>query len=182
MGKALSFSGHRPNKLGGFSGEKAKIIQDGIFGKCVDVVKRAAAVGFDTFITGGALGTDQIAAEAVIYVRKQSGYEHIRLIVAMPFPSQASAWPKHAQENFKRICEQADEVGIISEDPYTREKMQIRNVWMIDRSAACCAVWNGGNGGTGNCTAYAKSKYKPILVVNPYTLVEKWELPGKVRW
>lgn len=180
--KALSFTGHRPNKLGGYGGERAKKIRDGIFTSIVSIIKRAVANGFDTFISGGALGTDQIVAEAVIWVRKQPGYEHIKLIIAKPFPSQGSAWPQHAQDYFESICAQADKVVVVSDDPYTREKMQIRNEWMVDISSACCAVWNGGNGGTGNCVRYAKSKYCPILVVNPYTLVEKWELPSKVRW
>lgn len=177
--KALSFSGHRPNKLGGFHGEKAIKIQNGIFNTLVQVVKRAANNGFDTFITGGALGTDQIAARAVLYVRSIPQYSHIRLIIAKPFPSQASAWPKHAQYNFNELCEMADEVVIVSDDPYTREKMQVRNEWMGDKGAASCAVYNGGGGGTGNYVKYVRSKHKPILIINPYTLVEKWEMSSR---
>lgn len=182
MGKALCFTGHRPDKLGGYSGEKAKAIQVAVFGSLVHVVQRAINNGFDTFITGGALGVDQIAAEAILHRKKNPAYEHIKLIIAKPFPSQGCRWPKHAQDFFETLCTMADKVVEISEDPYTREKMQIRNEWMVDNSTACCAVWNGGNSGTGNCVRYARSKFKPVLIVNPYTLAEKWELPMKSKW
>ncbi len=182
MEKALCFTGHRPNKLGGYGGSRAKATQDAIFGCLVKVVERAASSGFDTFITGGALGVDQIAAEAVIYRRKHSARQGIKLIVGKPFPSQGSAWPKHAQEHLEKICEQADQVVNVSPDPYTREKMQIRNEWMVDRSHACCAVWHRGVGGTANCVSYARKMWRPILIINPYTLGEEWELPNIARW
>lgn len=179
--KALSFTGPRPGKLGGFHGARAIVIQNNIRDRLVNVIIRAYNNGFDTFISGGALGVDQLAAAAVIHCRDELKLP-IRLIIAMPFPSQAKAWPKHAQDYFHKLCDQADEVVIVSDDPYTREKMQARNEWMVNESYASCAVWGGGGGGTGNCVKYIRSEYKPVLIINPYTLVEKWELPGKVRW
>jgi len=53
---------------------------------------------------------------------------------------------------------------------------------MVDKADAVVAIYNGGHGGTGNCIAYARKQYKPVLVVNPYTLVEKWEMNKKARW
>lgn len=176
MGKSACFTGHRPNKLGGYSGEKAKTIQDAIFGCLTKVVSRAIDVGFDTFISGGALGIDQIGAEAVLYKKRNPNLSHVKLIVARPFPSQACKWPKFSQEYFNSLCDQADSVIDVSPDPYSPEKMQIRNAWMVDNSDAVIAVWNKSGGGTGNCVDYATSKFKPILVIDPYTLVEKWRL------
>lgn len=183
MEKVLCFTGHRPDKLGGFGGERAKAIQSAIFGTLVHVVQRAFENGFNKFITGGALGVDQIAVEAALHRKKNPAIgKNIKLVIARPFPSQGSTWPKHTQEYFKELCAKADEVIDVSDDPFTREKMQIRNEWMVNNSGACCAVWNGGNGGTGNCVKYARSIFRPILIINPYTLVEKWELPMKARW
>jgi len=183
MGKTLCFTGHRPNKLGGYTGERAKKTQDAIFEKLVAVVKRAIDHGFDTFISGGALGIDQIGAEAVLYWRRRPEYANtIKLVIARPFPSQACKWPKSSQEAFEVLCAKADEIVDVSDDPYEPQKMQIRNTYMVDRSDAVIAVFNGGGGGTGNCIQYAQSKYKPILLINPYTLVEKWQLaPETVR-
>lgn len=180
MGKALSFTGHRPDKLGGYSGPKADEIQGGLYSHLIGVIKRAYENGFDTFISGGALGVDQIAAAAAVYL-KQDGLP-IKLIIAKPFPSQGCKWPQRSQAKLDWLCGLADEVVNVSDDPYTREKMQVRNEWMVDRADAVCAVYNGGNGGTGNCVRYAESKFLPILIIDPYTLQEKWRLPAKKKW
>lgn len=180
MGKALCFTGHRPNKLGGYSGERAETIQSGIFEALVTAITNAVTSGFDTFISGGALGVDQIAAEAVLYVKEK--HPDIKLIIARPFPSQSCKWPEYRQEGFKNMCNTADEVIDVSSDPFTPQKMQLRNEWMVDKSSAVIAVYNGGYGGTDNCIKYAQKKFKPILMINPYTLVKKWQLASKSVW
>lgn len=180
MGKTLCFTGHRPQKLGGFYGEKALAIQVPLQKRLIDIIHRAIEAGFDTFISGGALGVDQMAIEAVLH-HKQAGAT-IKLIIARPFPSQGSKWPEAAQKKLANHCQAADEVVDVSPDPYEREKMSTRNEWMVDRSNAVVAVYNGGHGGTGNCVTYARGKYTSVLVVNPYTLVERWEMNKKARW
>jgi len=180
MSKTLCFTGHRPNKLGGYTGPKAEKIQGDLFNHLVSVVSRAFSKGFDTFISGGALGVDQIAAKAVLFIKDHN--TPIKLVIAKPFPSQSCKWPESSQKQFNWICSQADKVVDVSPDPYTREKMQVRNEWMVDNSVACCAVSNGTGGGTGNCIKYAQSQFKPILKIDPYTLEEKWYLPPKNKW
>jgi len=180
MGKTACFTGHRPNKLGGYNGERAVKIQDGIFNSLTSAIQKAVESGFDAFISGGALGVDQIAAEAVLYVKPK--YPNIKLIIAKPFPSQSNRWPKNTQIEFEDLCSRADEVIDVSDDPFSPEKMQIRNEWMVDKSAAVIAVYNGGGGGTNNCVKYAQKTFKPILLINPYTLIEKWQLPSKHTW
>lgn len=180
MGKALSFTGHRPNKLGGYSGPRAEKIQDTLYSHLINIIKRAYKNGFETFISGGALGIDQIAAAAAIYL-KQEGLP-IKLIIAKPFPSQACKWPQRSQAVLDWLCGLADDVINVSDDPYTPEKMQDRNKWMVLNSDAVCAVYNGGNGGTGNCVRFALSVHKPVLIINPYTLEEKWKLVPKQRF
>jgi len=181
MIKAVCFTGHRPDKLGGYYGERAEKIQNDVFDTLVDVITRAYNNGFHIFISGGALGVDQLAAEAVIHLRDEQKMP-IRLVIAKPFPSQSCKWPKSAQNKFDILCEKADHVFNVSEDPYTPEKMTLRNEWMVNRSGCVVAVWNGCKGGTGNCVDYARKMYKPIHIINPYTLEERWELPGKVTW
>lgn len=180
MGKTLCFSGHRPNRLGGFYGERAEIIQKGIGGKLVQVIHRTISAGYDTFISGGALGVDQIAAETVLYVKANVNSD-IKLIIAVPFPSQHKKWPPKSQERYLRILKAADEVVHCSEDPYSAAKMQIRNEWMVDQSNTIIAVWNGGKGGTYNCIQYTVKMCKPILLINPYTLTEKWRMSAPKR-
>jgi len=181
MGNILSFTGPRPQKLGGFEGEKALAIQIPLYKKLHEIVFRAwKSGGFDTFISGGALGVDQMAMEAVIHHKKQ--LPNIKLIVARPFPSQASKWPKTAQEKYKRMCAFADEIIDVNSDPYSVEKMHTRNKWMVDKCHALVACWADGGygGGTYQCLEYARN-LKPILIVNPYTLTERWKIQNR-RW
>lgn len=171
----MSFTGYRPNRLGGFAGERAMIIQSGVKKKMIEVILRAHAKGYSRFVSGGALGIDQIAAEAILEVRDR-GYL-VELVMALPFPSQDRKWPPYAQEKYRRLLSRADEIIYCSEDPYAVWKMQKRNVWMVDNSSVVVAFWAGDAGGTKNCVEYARSKQKSTLIINPYTLEERWERP-----
>ena len=174
MGKTACFTGHRPNRLGGFDGQRAETIQKGIGGKLVQVIHRSYTAGFNTFISGGAIGVDQIAAEAVLYLKEHN--IPLKLVMATPFPSQHKKWPAYAQKRYQAILDSADEVVYCSDDPYSAWKMQLRNEWMVDKSKAVIAIWNGGKGGTYNCIEYARKVHKPTLLINPYTLAEKWQM------
>lgn len=173
MGKTACFTGHRPNKLGGYYGERAEKIQEDVFNALVGTIKELHELGYDHFIIGGAVGVDQIAGWAVLHCKKQG--LNIRLTIARPFPSQAAKWPKHIQEQFEKLCAAADEVVDVSSDPYTVEKMHIRNHWMVDKSETVIGVYNGGYGGTKECLDYARAQGRAAKLINPYTLVEKWE-------
>lgn len=119
----------------------------------------------DHFISGLAIGVDMLAAESVAYVRSFGG-PAIRLTGAIPFPSQPSKWPEPTRVQWANICELCNEVVSVSADPYSPQKMQIRNEWMVDESDYVIAVWNGvKSGGTWNCMSYALSKNKPILTI-----------------
>ena len=117
----------------------------------------------DTFISGMAIGVDLLAAECVIEVRKSA---NIKLIGAVPFPSQAGKWPKPSQDHWAQTGKACDTIHYVSADPYHPSKMQIRNEWMVDHSNYVIAVWDGTkNGGTWNCIKYALAKSKPVLHV-----------------
>lgn len=170
-GKTLCFTGHRPTQLGGYTGAKAQEIQKNLFEHLARVVIRAADKGFTTFISGGAQGTDQIAAEAVIKCKGTILHQHIKLVIARPFPNQHIKWPQYGQKRFFDIIEKADKVVDVSPGPFTIPKMQIRNEWMVDRSESVVAVWSGQQkGGTWNCIQYAKKMQKYILILKLVTL------------
>jgi uncharacterized phage-like protein YoqJ len=177
--KVMCFTGHRPTQLGGYRGPEAERIQNNLFGHLARVVERAARAGFVTFISGGAQGTDQIGAEAVINRRKNPEFAHIKLVVARPYPTQFKVWPDYARERFFAIIREADVVVDVSPDPHANWKLQVRNQWMVNYSELVVGVWNGSKGGTWNCLQYAKKKRKNVLLINPMTLVEKYCPEGK---
>lgn len=158
QGKTLAFTGHRPNALGGYNENHP--INRWVKSELDVWISHFMSEGFETFISGGALGVDQWAAEIVI---RHGG----RLIVARPFPSQAKRWPKASQDRYEKILSHAAEVVDVSDDPYSPEKMHLRNQWMVDHSHALLAVFNGTPGGTANCIRYAKSKGRQIYLIDP---------------
>lgn len=163
---AVCFTGHRPDKLGGYNenNQTAKDVKSALMAQILKFIEE----GFTEFIAGGALGTDTWAAEAVIEARKS--HPGVKLTIARPFPSQDSKWFQESKDRFKAFCEAADKVVDVSPDPYTIQKMQTRNEWMVDNADVVLAIWDGSSGGTGNCVRYAKKRSKRIVAINPNTL------------
>lgn len=51
---------------------------------------------------------------------------------------------------------------------HSNQKLQLRNIYMLDKTDYVVAVWNGKeNGGTYNCLKSAKKKEKKIYRINP---------------
>lgn len=163
--KTVCFTGHRPDKLGGFDPNNplAKKVKEKLKASIVDCISK----GYDTFISGGALGVDQWAAEIVIDLKNQ---HNIKLVIAKPFPSQDKVWNDIAKKIFQNICSKADSIVDVSPDPYAAWKMQARNEYMIKNSSLVIAVYDGTEGGTGNAVKSALKKNKAIIYINPNDL------------
>jgi uncharacterized phage-like protein YoqJ len=92
-----------------------------------------------------------------------------------PFPSQHIKWNQRAQDRYNYICERLDEIIECQPDPYAAWKMEYRNKEMVKKANMVIAVWNGEDGGTGNCVAAAKHLKRPILRLDPTTKEVFWE-------
>lgn len=151
----VSFTGHRPNKLGGYNLPNPTYLH-----VCKQIHKVLREINPDKVISGMALGVDQWAANIALRLG-------LPLVAAVPFVGQEKAWPEKSQKIFNILLGKASEYHIVSEGDYTAQKMQIRNEWMVDRADTVIAVWDGTPGGTGNCVKYAESKFKKIIFINP---------------
>ena len=120
------------------------------------------------FISGMAIGADQLFAIAVLQLRDE-GIEYA-LHAACPFFGQESKWPSHSQEAFQDILNRCTTVTNVSGPGYAPWKMQVRNQWMVDRSHHVLAVWDGQAGGTNNCVQYAIEQGRVIDQLNPHSL------------
>lgn len=165
MVKVTCFTGHRPNRLNGYDP------QDNLelLNKLKEVVIEHIENGVTTFISGMALGIDMWAARIVLKL-KETTQPHIKLIAAVPCEKQYSKWHQKNIDEWHNIISKADEVVYVSNESYTSWCMQKRNEWMVDNSDYVIAVWNGENGGTGNCVKYAKKKELEITYIHPKTL------------
>ncbi len=154
----VAFTGHRPDKLGGYG--KVNLLRDQIMyliADQLDVWKRADPK--IRGITGMALGVDQWAALCCTRV----GF--IPYVAAIPFAGQESQWPLESQELYRQLLSHAEQVVTVSSGGYAASKMQRRNEWMVDHCDQLLAVWDGSPGGTANCIGYALAKKKPITYI-----------------
>lgn len=100
--------------------------------------------GITDFISGGALGFDQLAASLII-IKKEMG-NNIRLIFALPCRNQDMLWNAEQKKLYYALLDEADETIYVSEE-YTKDCMKKRNQYMVDKSAYCiCALLNEKSG------------------------------------
>lgn len=144
----LAGTGHRPDKLGGYGKEAAQHLR-------AVATKALKYMNPDAVISGMALGWDTALAQAALTLR-------INLIAAIPFEGQEKMWPEESRLMYKKIISRADDVRYICDPGYAPWKMQRRNEWMVDHSHGVIALWDGSEGGTGNCIRYAQKVGKPI--------------------
>lgn len=111
--------------------------------------------GVTTFISGGALGFDQIAASLII-AKKEMGFD-IKLIFALPCKNQDRSWNSKQKKLYRSMLLEADEIIYVSEH-YSSDCMKTRNHFMIDNSAYCICAKLYSNSGTAQTIKYAVEK------------------------
>ena len=169
--KTCAFTGHRPNKLGGYDWMDPLNLK--IMRRIRDiVVSMIEEKDVTRFVFGGALGIDQMAF-AVCQKLKREKYPEIELCVAIPFENQYLNWVDQKDiERYMAQKESADEVVLVdtllgstyvldamAPGEYHPAKMALRNKYMVDQSKYLLAVWDGSeSGGTYLCVKYFKSK------------------------
>lgn len=144
----IAGTGHRPQKLGNEWEGKGPISEFIIeqVQKIIDEKKPAR------IISGMALGFDTILAELAIK-------NNIPLTAAIPFEGQESRWNEKAKKKYFEILNNPlTTKKYVCEPGYAPYKMQKRNQWMVDECTVLIAVWDGTEGGTGNCVKYATSE------------------------
>lgn len=153
----VAATGHRPEKIGGYEWDAPQRVwvRKRIERALIDLNATRA-------ISGMALGVDQDFAYVCIELA-------IPFTAAIPFVNQECRWPASSQRFYDWLLERADDVVVVSKGDYAAYKMQVRNEWMVDHCDVLLAVWDGSNGGTGNCVTYAMrpSINRRIERINP---------------
>lgn len=163
---SVAVTGHRPNKLWGYNLSYPKYQQmESYF--CDTIKEYLKEYSSVEMISGMALGVDTVFALAALSL-KRDGYP-VRLVAAVPFAGQESVWPEASQKMYRDILSDADEIATVCDGKYAAWKMQRRNEFMVDRCNKLIAIWDGTNGGTGNCVSYAASVGKETLIKRPNT-------------
>jgi uncharacterized phage-like protein YoqJ len=147
----IAGTGHRPDKLGGYSKE---VFQD----LRATARARLSASQPKLVISGMALGWDMAIAAAAYDLK-------IPFAAYIPFVGQQSRWPDLSQRQWQWLMDRAALHEVCSEGGYAAWKMQHRNKRMVDDCNVLLALWDGSEGGTGNCVAYATKIEKPTVNV-----------------
>jgi ribonuclease HI len=162
----LMITGHRPDKLGNAYDQYAPVYYQ------LGSMLRGFILNhpeFTNFIDGGAIGADRMFEMVVNKLKRQAPGKYTHEI-AVPCLNQDRKWSAESRVLYKQMLGLADTVTLVSNAPYSAEAMQLRNMYMVDRSDHVIAVWNGQpGGGTYNAIQYALSKNKPVTVFEPFT-------------
>jgi uncharacterized phage-like protein YoqJ len=168
--KTLCFTGHRPNKLASYDYQHPDNLKMLRRLKAL-IIRFIERRGVTTFISGMALGIDMWSAQIVLSLKEK--YPQIKLVCAIPCANHPAKWNEKDQQLHKEICEQADYVYYVSEEPYTNWCMIKRDEWMVNESRFVIAVWNGEeakHSGTWHTVKYAKKRQRNIVQLHPQTL------------
>ena len=109
--------------------------------------------GVKTFISGGAIGFDLLAAETVVELKRL--YPDVSLIFALPCENHTSKWGDAAISKFRVLSLYADETVYVS-STYYNGCMHVRNKFMLENSAYCIAYCKKTSGGSYYTLSLAK--------------------------
>ena len=139
------FTGHRIMKMP--KGEVKRRLSE--------IIDLLVSKGVIYFGSGGALGFDTIAAEAVIEARRKN--PKVKLILVLPCKNQDAKWRPDEQATYSYLKAQADKVVCLSE-VYTSTCMHERNRHLVDNSSVCVSFLERTSGGTAYTFNYAREK------------------------
>ena len=118
--KTVCFTGHRPQSipfLWDETNEKSIALKKRIRQEIINLIENENAAHF---ISGMALGTDQICAEIVLELKEQ--YPYITLECAFPCKTQAVKWSDKCRERYFGIIYKADKKTMVQRE-YTPDCM-----------------------------------------------------------
>ncbi|HEY9295305.1 MAG TPA: hypothetical protein VIQ31_02825 [Phormidium sp.] len=136
----IAGTGHRPDKLGGYS----DVILDRLTALAYAYLVRVDATHV---ISGMALGWDTAVCVAALRLG-------LPVTAAIPFKGQELKWPYKSQQLYHSLLTQCSSSIVLS-------SYQRRNEWMVQQCDRLVALWDGSSGGTANCIRYANAINRP---------------------
>lgn len=136
------------------------------------LLSRAIGYAYDkgcrSFITGGALGFDTMAARQVLRFRIE--HPDVRLVLFLPCLDQDAAWSDGQRDSYEYILSAADEVRYVSE-VYDKNCMKRRNQAMAEECEIMIAYVGHGRSGASQTLRIARELGKESY--NLYHELEK---------
>lgn len=129
-----------------------------------EVLRLVREEGVTRFLSGGALGFDTLAAEAVLELA--ADYPQVSLVIVRPCADQTRGWNARDTARYHAILDRASEVITIA-PAYRPGCMQERNRYLVEHSALCLCYLTEPSGGTAYTVRYAVSRGLPVLNLAP---------------
>ncbi|MBR6573490.1 MAG: DUF1273 family protein [Clostridia bacterium] len=150
MGKICIFTGHRelPASTGPLYDALLRHITALYDGGCTD------------FVSGGAMGFDLLAAEAVLALRPL--YPDMRLVMILPCLGQERAYSAADKERYRALLDQADMVRYTAHQ-YYRGCMLTRDRVMAEAAHHCICWLTRSTGGTAYTVRQCVLRDVPII-------------------
>ncbi len=162
--QTVCFTGHRRLDDAAWTAQRLTLLLEKLY-----------QLGYRDFISGAALGFDQLAARCVVRLRGQ--HPEVRLIMAVRCPDRGHLWNQAQAEAYERLLYLADKTLVIS-DHYFEGCMQKRNRFMVDHASLCVAwMQHPRHSGTYATLCYALKKDVPILNLAMPTSVDELVTP-----
>lgn len=151
----ISVTGHRPDKLGGYSKEATESLNR-------FAIRTLQQVKPTKVLTGMALGWDTSIALACVALK-------IPFVACIPFAGQDALWAPNARGVYKELLTLAESVVNVSgERGYKVHYMQERNIYMVENSEVLLALYNKDKtGGTASAVRYAEAVGKKVINAYP---------------
>ena len=119
--------------------------------------------GIFRFYVGGTLGVDMWAAEQLLYLKEQPGYQDIELIVALPFEGHDSKWDAMSKQRLQIIIHNATKCIVIGQSGTTSDYKK-RNYYMVDHADFLIAYVCHAASNAENLLTYAKKRERKGLI------------------
>lgn len=179
----MCFTGRRPKDLLGYEHAAYLPMVEAI----KSCLREHIVNGYDTFISGGAQGFDQLAFWAVN--RLKSEFPHIKNITCIPFEGQERIWKPEglfSQKEYRLMNKLADKVIVVTPGKVEHKRDVVnalyeRNHAMVEAADAVFGLfpddsWKNPTtkGGTAECLRNAYEVGKAIYQLSNTTLQGKW--------
>lgn len=150
MGKNCIFTGHRVLDCD----------PEGLKRVLLRQIAALAADGYTDFISGGAMGFDLLAAEAVLELRP--AIPNLRLLMVLPCKGQDRAYTAADKLRYRAALDQADLVRYTAET-YYKGCMLTRDRVLAEAADYCLCYLTRSTGGTAYTVRQCAVREVPIL-------------------
>ena len=136
--------------------------------KIADLLLRSISYAYDegcrTFITGGALGFDTLAAKEVI--RFRMSHPDVRLKIVIPCKNQSESWSDSQISVYEYTLANADEIECVANE-YFDGCMRVRNQRLADLCDVMIAYVSRSNSGAAQTARMAERAGKTVYNLYP---------------